>query len=235
MDKKKLISEDLKRYKQLLEYTFYVSEDEDEPKDINGNLLLDDEFLTEQEPAEEETEVPEEPETDLPTDDAEPTDTAMDTPEETTEVDPFATTDTEIEDEFATEDVTSGEETVEVDVTDLVDKTDETKTTVDAVSTKMDELLNKLTELESQVGGMDQVINKIDELEKEIEKRHPTPVEKLEMRSMSSFPYSVKLTDFWQDKEGYDISEPEEEYTLTQSDVENFDEKEIRSSFDSID
>jgi hypothetical protein len=229
MDKKKLISEDLKRYKQLLEYTFYVSEDK--PEDVNGNLLLDDEFLTEQEPAEEETEVPEEPATDLPTDEVVPTDT----PEETTEVDPFATTDTEIEDEFATEDVTSSEETVEVDVTDLVDKTDETKTTVDSVSTKMDELLNKLTELESQIGGMDQVINKIDDLEKEIEKRNPTPIEKLEMRSMSSFPYSVKLTDFWQDREGYDTSEPEEEFTLTQSDVENFEEKEIRASFDSID
>jgi uncharacterized phage infection (PIP) family protein YhgE len=223
MDKKKLISEDLKRYKQLLEYTFYVSEDE--PEDVNGNLLLDDEFLTEQEP--EETETPEET-TDV--DSLEPSE-----PEETTEVDPLEPSEPEIEDEFAVEDVTSSEETVEVDVTDLVDKTDETKTTVDSVSTKMDELLNKLTELESQVGGMDQVINKIDELEKEIEKRNPTPIEKLEMRSMSSFPYSVKLTDFWQDREGYDTSEPEEEFTLTQSDVENFEEKEIRASFDSID
>jgi hypothetical protein len=223
MDKKKLISEDLKRYKQLLEYTFYVSEDE--PEDVNGNLLLDDEFLTEQEP--EETETPEET-TDV--DSLEPSE-----PEETTEVDPLEPSEPEIEDEFAVEDVTSSEETVEVDVTDLVDKTDETKTTVDSVSTKMDELLNKLTELESQVGGMDQVINKIDELEKEIEKRNPTPIEKLEMRSMSSFPYSVKLTDFWQDREGYDTSEPEEEFTLTQSDVENFDEKEIKASFDSID
>jgi hypothetical protein len=223
MDKKKLISEDLKRYKQLLEYTFYVSEDE--PEDVNGNLLLDDEFLTEQEP--EETETPEE------TTDVDPLEPSE--PEETTDVDPLEPSEPEIEDEFAVEDVTSSEETVEVDVTDLVDKTDETKTTVDSVSTKMDELLNKLTELESQVGGMDQVINKIDELEKEIEKRNPTPIEKLEMRSMSSFPYSVKLTDFWQDREGYDTSEPEEEFTLTQSDVENFDEKEIKASFDSID
>ena len=126
-----------------------------------------------------------------------------------------------------------GEETVEVDVTDIVDKTEETKSSVDGLSTKMDDLLGKLSELESQVGGMDQVIGKIDELEKEIEKRNPTPVERLEMRSMDSFPYSVKLTDFWADKEGYDASEPETEYTLNQSDVDNYDEKEIRKSFNS--
>ena len=53
------------------------------------------------------------------------------------------------------------------------------------------------------------------------------------MRSMDSFPYSVKLTDFWADKEGYDATEGEEEYTLTQSDVDNYDEKEIRNSFNS--
>jgi hypothetical protein len=49
---------------------------------------------------------------------------------------------------------------------------------------------------------------------------------------MDSFPYSVKLTDFWADKEGYQTKEEEEEYTLRQSDVDNFDEREIKSSFD---
>ena len=120
-----------------------------------------------------------------------------------------------------------------MDVTDIVDKTEETKTSVDGVNTKMDELMSKLSELESQVTGMDNVINKIENLEKEIERRNPTPVERLEVRSMDSFPYSVKLTDFWKDREGYDATEKEEEYTLTQSDVDNFDEKEIKSSFDS--
>ena len=79
---------------------------------------------------------------------------------------------------------------------------------------------------------MDNVINKIDDLEKEIEKRNPTPVERLEMRSMDSFPYSIKLTDFWKDKEGYEATEEEEEeYVLKQSDVDNYNEKDIRKSF----
>ena len=230
MNKKKLLSEDLKRYQQLLEYTFYVPE-EDEPKDVNGDLLLDD-MLTEQDPIGDDPfaaaadEPSEEVDVDL---DAE--ETPEETPEEGGETDPFGT-DTEVEDEFATEEPLGDEETVEVDVTDIVDKTEETKASVDDMGQKMDDLLSKLDDLESQVTDMDGVINKIDDLEKEIERRNPTPVERLEMRSMDSFPYSVKLTDYWKDKEGYDASEPEDEYTLTQSDIENFDEKEIRSSFE---
>jgi hypothetical protein len=234
MSKKNLLSEELKRYKQLLEYTFYVSE-EDEPKDVNGNLLLDD-MITEQDPPEEDpfggTESTPEEEGGMGTDtESTPEEVGMGTDDGDDEINPFG--DIEVEDEFATEEPLSGEDTVEVDVTDIVDKTEETKTSVDGMSTKMDDLLSKLSELESQVSGMDNVINKIDELEKEIERRNPTPVERLEMRSMDSFPYSIKLTDFWKDKEGYNPSEVEEEYTLTQSDVDNFNEKEIRNSFGS--
>jgi len=239
MNNKKLISEDLKRYKQLLEYTFYVPEDKEKVE--NGDLLLDDSFLTEQDPAgddpfmdvaDEETTTPPPP---PPAPGAE-SKTETPAPEGDTETDKEPEEgeeeDVEIEDEFADTEVESGEDTVEVDVTDIVDNTEATKTSVEGVSTKMDELLSKLTDLENQVSGMDKVIDKIESLEKEIEKRNPTPVERLEMRSMESFPYSVKLTDFWKDKEGYEATEEnEEEYVLRQSDVENFDRNEIKSSF----
>jgi hypothetical protein len=222
MNKKELLSEELKRHQQLLEYTFYVPEETDKKDDAE---LLFDGILSEQDPVgDEEVEDPfaadaKTPETD---------DTGVG------ETDPFAVGDetVEVEDEFVTDDM-GVDNTVEIDVTDIVDKTEETKTSVDGMNTKMDELLSKLSDLESQVGGMDQVIGKIDDLEKEIEKRNPTPVERLEMRSMDSFPYSVSLTDFWSDKEGYEATEEETEYTLTQSDVDNFDQKEIRNSFNS--
>lgn len=230
---KKVLSEELKRYKQLLEYTFYVPENE---KEEDSNLLTDDQYITEQDPAGEATDDPfmtlggDEPEAGAET-----------TPEEggeTPETDPLAD-DAEVEDVDADEPATETPEastgtddgSVEIDVTDIVDKTEETKTSVEGMSGKMDELLKKLSELESQVSGMDNVINKIDDLEKEIEKRNPTPVERLEMRSMDSFPYSVKLTDFWKDKEGYEATEEEEEYVLKQSDVDNYNEKDIRKSF----
>lgn len=234
---KKVLSEELKRYRQLLEYTFYVPENE---KDENGNLLTDDQYITEQDPAGEEGDDPfmsvggdetapeagtettpevgvEPPKTDPLADDAEVEDVAADATDTATET-PETSTGTD-------------DGSVEIDVTDIVDKTEATKTSVEGMSSKMDELLNKLSELESQVSGMDNVINKIDDLEKEIEKRNPTPVERLEMRSMNSFPYSVKLTDFWQDKEGYEATEEEEEFILKQSDVDNYNEKDIRKSF----
>jgi hypothetical protein len=234
MNKKILLEKDLKRYKQLLEYTFYVPEEEKE-KDLNGDLLLDDSFLTEQDPpgddpfmdlGAEEGQAPE-GEGQAPTTGGTETSTTGSTETDTTDTEE----DVEIEDEFADTE-TGDEDTVEVDVTDIVDNTEATKTSVDGVSSKMDELLSKLSELEQQVSGMDKVINKIEGLEKEIERRNPTPVERLEMRSLSSFPYSVKLTDFWDDKEGYEAKEDsDEEYILRQSDVENFDAKQIRASF----
>jgi hypothetical protein len=233
---KKVLSEELKRYKQLLEYTFYVPENE---KEEEGNLLTDDQYITEQDPAGEATD---DPFMSLGGDETAPEDGATPAPEEggeTTETEPLAG-DAEVEDVDADEPATETPEastatddgSVEIDVTDIVDKTEETKTSVEGMSSKMDELLSKLSELENQVSGMDNVINKIDDLEKEIEKRNPTPVERLEMRSMDSFPYSIKLTDFWKDKEGYEATEEEEEeFVLKQSDVDNYNEKDIRKSF----
>jgi hypothetical protein len=69
---------------------------------------------------------------------------------------------------------------------------------------------------------MDKVTAKIN-LERD-ECGHPTPVEKLEMRSLSSYPYSQKLTDYWADKGPYDVMGNEakkEEYVLRQDDVDS--------------
>ena len=243
-NKKKFILEDLKRYKQLLEYTFYVPEEKEE--DLNGDLLLDGSFLSEQDPAGDDPFMDvADTENEEPTGDETTGDEPIgDEPDSTGSTETTTTGDeeeegVEIEDEF--DDTESTEETdddtIEVDITDLVDSSEETKKSVTDVSDKMEELLSKLSELENQVTGMDEVISKIDSLEKEIEKRNPTPVEKLEMRSMQdfNFPYSVKLKDFWTDREGYEATNDseEEEFILRQSDVENFDRNEIKASFNS--
>ena len=127
------------------------------------------------------------------------------------------------------------EEEVEVDVTDIVDKTEEAKEEASQASSKIDDLLGKFSELEQKLTGMDAIISKMDELEKEVIERNPSPTEKLSMRSMDSFPYSVKLTDFWNDREGYDATgeeEEEKEYVLTQQDIDDeYNESDIKSSF----
>jgi hypothetical protein len=248
MSKKDLLKEELKRHMQLLEYTFYMPE-EDEGKDPKDNLLLGADTLYEQDPVPGEEEPVEDPFAAPEAVDAPPVDAALETPpvedpaaapegEEVTtddEVDPFAVEGEgmEIEDEFPTEEPV-GEETVEVDVTDIVDKAEETRNEIEGLTSKMEELMGNFSELSDQVSGMDQVIDKIDNLEKEIERRNPTPVEKLEMISMDSFPYSVKLTDFWEDKEGYETGKETEdkEYIITKNEVDEYSEREIKDSFD---
>jgi len=255
-NKKSLLEQALKRHQQIVEYTFYTQENDD-PDFPQGEFDEDDLLLGEQEPpAEEEpadvTPPLEEPAgdvgADLPT--SEPTDIGGETgTEELPAPDPMGDLGTdmtggmEIEDEFVDDPATdmggTGEQ-VEVDVTDIVTKaeeakaaSEESKSATEEVGGKIEGLLSQFEELTNKLGDMDQIVNKIDELEQEIERRNPTPVERLEMRSMDSFPYTVKLTDFWKGKEGYDVgSEKEEEYTLTQRDVEDdYNEREIRDSF----
>lgn len=128
---------------------------------------------------------------------------------------------------------------VEIDVTAIVDGTEEAKkAAIKALKTSKqtgEELMNKLADLETRLARMDSVANKIEDLEKEIVKRNPTPVEKLEMRSLSSYPYNIKLSDYWSEKEGqYDVMNKQpKEYVLTQDDIDNdFTDSKIRDSFD---
>lgn len=129
-----------------------------------------------------------------------------------------------------------GEEEVELEVTDLVKGTEEAKQSADNASHKTSSLLAKFSDLEKRIASMDALGNKIADLEKEIVKRNPTPIEKLEMRSLSSYPYSVKLTDYWADVEGYDAtgaSNKPEEYVLTQDEVDTgYTDASIKQTFD---
>jgi len=253
MSKDDLLKEELKRHMQLLEYTFYMGEEyQEDDRDKKGevdDLILGGEYLDEQEeeaaPEEEPTEDPEvSPFADAPDEGGEGApavddEGAVDFGDEEDitgaegEGDPFgAEEDVEIEDEFGDESGDTGEETIEVDVSDIVDKAEATRTEIEGLTSKMEELMGNFDELSGQVTGMDKVIDKIENLEQEIEKRNPTPVERLEMRSMDSFPYNVSLTDFWSGKEGYEATDEEKEYTLTQDDIDEFSETDIKNSFD---
>ena len=152
--------------------------------------------------------------------------------------DPFggdAPVEDEMAEEPAMEEMPSDEGEVEVDVTDIVDKAEEAKEEAAGASSKIDDLLGKFSELEEKLTGMDEIINKMDELEQEVKDRNPSPTEKLNMRSMDSFPYNVKLSDFWNEREGYEATseeDKEQEYTLTKQDIDDdYSEVDIRGSF----
>jgi putative NADH-flavin reductase len=70
----------------------------------------------------------------------------------------------------------------------------------------------------------------MEQLKQEIEKRNPTPIEKLNMRAANdSYPFNVSPSDYWKSKEatsnyrigGDDIEGDAEQYTITQGDIDN--------------
>ena len=82
-------------------------------------------------------------------------------------------------------------------------------------------------------------MSKINDLESKFEKyRTKTPEEKLELRSLDSYPYNVKLDDFWKkDIPGYEIEKTngetfkKKELVLTKDEVDDYSDQEVRDSF----
>jgi len=226
----KLITEESKRFMQISEYSFYgVNEAEDEESELDDELK---DLEAELPPADDVEKPQEEPMDDMG-DEEEPMDDMGDEEGAFGEEEPM--------------DDMGGDE-VEVDVTDLVNTSNELKASSEENSTKMAELIDNFNKLASQVNSMTQMGKKIDSLDNElktisaeIEKRNPTPTEKIEMRSLDSFPYNIKLSDFWSDNADKvttvgssksDMGEEKpKEYVLTKADVDDFSEPDIRDSF----
>lgn len=129
--------------------------------------------------------------------------------------------------------------TEEVDVTELVNMTKNIKTDVEAtkgehqaVIQKMDDAFSKLSELETKLAQMDQVLAKIDDLGAKIETmKPPTAVEKLEMRSLDSYPFNQKPNDFFAVKQEEMKASGKNEYVLTKNDIENYSKEDIAQTF----
>ncbi len=130
------------------------------------------------------------------------------------------------------------EDEVEVDITQLIGDIEQNKNVANNANTKMDNLMAQFNQLQSSLKSMDAISQKITNMESEMEKRMPTPEDKLEMRSLDSYPYNLKLTDYWSDQEGkYDVMgdepEGEKEYVLTHDDVnDEYSDRDVENSFD---
>ena len=153
---------------------------------------------------------------------------------------PKMTGDTETPPEVVTGSAAELDDTTEeIDITDLVNMTKSIKKQLDTqpkaevdVIEKMDNVFNKLGELETKLGEMDNVIAKIDQLSSEIEKTRPkTPVEKLELRSLDSYPFSQNPSEFFNNKQEEMRASGKNEYILTKNDIENYGKYEIMKSF----
>lgn len=128
-----------------------------------------------------------------------------------------------------------------IEIDDLTAAQDEVASKVDGLDNKFAQLLNTIDKFMKTVEANDE---KISALKQEIEKRNPTPVEKLDLRTVnSSFPYNVKPTDYWEEKEknsnyrvGGDKEEVPQQYELHQSDIDDTtDWKAVSDSLDDDD
>jgi hypothetical protein len=90
------------------------------------------------------------------------------------------------------------------------------------IATLIDTINNLLTKVDNNN-------SEIESLKAEFEKRNPTQTEKLNLRSLDSYPFNVKPNEYWSEKakqggyEAYaDNSEPTtKEYVITNDDVDN--------------
>lgn len=139
-----------------------------------------------------------------------------------------------------------GEDEEVIDVDDLTDAQEKMNDKVNVVGQDLGDVNSKIESLLGILGNMEQMINnnnqEIEKFKAEFEKRNPTQTEKLNLRSLDSYPFNVNPKDYWAEK-GSDpnsnysgISDNEkptsQEYQLTNNDVDNFDEREIENSFD---
>lgn len=94
------------------------------------------------------------------------------------------------------------------------------------VDTRITSLIDTINNLLSKVDSNN---SEIEALKAEFEKRNPTQTEKLNLRSLDSYPFNIKPSEYWDEKakqggyEAYsDNAEPTtKEYTITNDDVDN--------------
>ena len=128
-----------------------------------------------------------------------------------------------------------------IDIDDLTTAQDETNQVVQDLNTKFEKLLGVVDKFEKFIDKND---SEIASLKQELEKRNPTPIEKLDLRTVNdSYPFNVKPNDYWKEKEetsnyrvGGDEMEVPEQYDLHQSDIDDVRNwKEIADSLDDSD
>jgi chaperonin cofactor prefoldin len=109
---------------------------------------------------------------------------------------------------------------------------------IDTLADKFEHLLGKLDTFEKKIEDSDQ---RIADLKADMEKRNPTPEQKMSIRSTQSVPYKDTPSEYWEKKEETSNYSPEDdhngedmpEYQIKQSDVDNIrDWANISKSFD---
>ena len=99
--------------------------------------------------------------------------------------------------------------------------------------------MGKFEALQQSLGAIQTVKDEVTSIKKDIQAQKPK--EKLELRSLDSYPFNVKLTDYWNDqnlKDNYEIVAGTQSddgqvkaWKLEPSDATNYNPVDIKSSF----
>ena len=117
-----------------------------------------------------------------------------------------------------------------IDVDDLTDSQEETEKKVDALTGKFEKLIASLDGIEKRISDIDSHTNEyLGKLESEIEKRNPTPMQRMSMRSTKSAPYAMTPNEYMNnyapdnyspDDDNNGADDPQ--YKITKGDIDDF-------------
>jgi len=118
-----------------------------------------------------------------------------------------------------------GDDEEVIDVDDLTNSQEATEEKIDRLSDKFEKLMGMLDSFESRIDASNE---RMESLRSEIEKRNPSPVEKMSLRSTKSSPYGETPEEWWANNAPENYS-PEDDnngahdpqYQITKSDIDN--------------
>lgn len=140
-----------------------------------------------------------------------------------------------------------------IDVEELTQSQDDTKEKVDMIGSKLDNIISTMQKYTDAITKSDDKVallaGEIANLQSELERRAPTPEEKLNIRSQSAYPFQTSPRQFWDSKNAdqgsnyravYTNDNPAEDnaddhkYDILSQDIDNLNVKEVSDSIDNL-
>lgn len=104
------------------------------------------------------------------------------------------------------------------------------------------DLMSKFDSLQQSLSKIDMVANELNIIKSDLQSQKPK--QKMELRSLDSYPFNVKLTDYWDDeklKDNYEITSGKPDgksadgsvkvWKLNPEDVKDYSATDIKKSF----
>lgn len=100
----------------------------------------------------------------------------------------------------------------------------------DSQLAKTEELLLKIADIDQKLASVDSVSAQLNHVAKEVESiKNPSLDSQVDLISKQSYPYNIKLNDYWKWDED-ETEKPEEKYTANTDDI-SYNRDDVRKSF----